>query len=134
MLDIFKKPYTLRTFGQTKFVDGYPKAKYSDRTVKLDVQPLSANELTALPEGIRRDKNVKAFGRVEIKTADDTAGTLADRLLYRGQWYECTGADVWGNTPVGQTVAVFGLVPATEIEKVGLEPDAEAGGSGKDTP
>lgn len=134
MLDIFKKPYTLRTFEKTEFVDGYPKAEYSDRTVKLNVQPLSVNELIALPEGIRREKNIKAIGKVEIKTADDTAGTLADRLLYRGQWYECTGADVWGNTPVGQTEAVFGLIPATEIKEVSVGPDMKAGESGKDVP
>lgn len=116
MLDFFKKPYTLRTFGKTEFVDGRPRAEYSDRTVKLNVQPLTSTELTALPEGIRREKNIKAIGKVEIKTADDAARTLADRLLYRGQWYECTSSDTWGNTPVGQTEAVFGLIPATEIE------------------
>ncbi len=134
MLDIFKKPYTLRTFEKTEFVDGYPKAKYSDRTVMLNVQPMTATELIALPEGIRRDKNIKAIGKAEIKTADDAAGTLADRILYRGQWYECTGSDVWGNTPVGQTEAVFGLIPVTEIKKVYLEPVTEAGESGKDIP
>ena len=84
--------------------------------------------------GIRRDKNIKAIGKAEIKTADDAAGTLADRILYRGQWYECTGSDVWGNTPVGQTEAVFGLIPVTEIKKVYLEPVTEAGESGKDIP
>lgn len=134
MLDIFKKPYTLRTFEKTKFEDGYPKAKYSDRTVMLNVQPMTATELIALPEGIRRDKNIKAIGKVGIKTADDAAGTLADRILYRGQWYECTGADVWGNTPVGQTEAVFGLIPVTEIKKVFLEPVMEAGEGGKGMP
>ena len=113
-MDFFKKPYTLRSFGKTGYVNGSPEPAYSARTVKLDVQPLSSTEALALPEGIRRDKNIRAIGKTEMKTADDAAGILADRLFYRGQWYECTGADTWGNTPAGQTEAVFGLVPATE--------------------
>lgn len=134
MLDIFKKPYTLRSFGKTEYIGGYPRAEYSDRIVKLNVQPLTSTELVALPEGIRREKNIKAIGKVDIRTADDAAGTLADRLLYRGQWYECTGADVWGNTPVGQTEAVFGLVPATEIEILQPPADGEGLGDGGETP
>lgn len=130
MLDFFKKPYILRSFGKTEFVCGYPRAGYSDRTVKLNVQPLTSTELIALPEGIRREKNIRAIGRVDMRTADDAAGTLADRLLYRGQWYECTSSDTWGNTPVGQTEAVFGLVPATEIEV--LPPDTGAQGDGEE--
>lgn len=132
MLDIFKKPYTLRSFQKTEYTDGYPSARYSDRTVMLNVQPMTTNELIALPEGIRRDKNIKAIGKVDIKTADDTSGILADRLLYHGQWYECTGSDVWGNTPVGQTEAVFGLIPVNEVQEVQVMPDGgeEAGGEG----
>lgn len=132
MLDIFKKSYTLRSFQKTEYTDGYPSARYSDRTVMLNVQPMTTNELIALPEGIRRDKNIKAIGKVDIRTADADSGTLADRLLYRGQWYECTGSDVWGNTPVGQTEAVFGLIPVNEVQEVQVMPDGgeEAGGEG----
>lgn len=134
MLDIFKKPYTLRSFQKTEYTEGYPRARYSDRTVMLNVQPMTTNEILALPEGIRRDKNIKAIGKVEIMPADDAAGTLADRLLYRGQWYECTVADVWGNTPVGQTDAVFGLIPVSEIPRVAIVPDDGEKGNGEDTP
>lgn len=133
MLDIFKKPYTLRSFEKTDFTLSYPCAKYSDRTVMLNVHPLSSTEVLALPEGMRRAKNIRAIGRVEIKTADDTAGTLADRLLYRGQWYECTGADIWGNTPVGQTEAIFGLIPVSEIREIQLLPEDKGEGGGEDT-
>ena len=74
MLDIFKKPYTLRSFQKTEYTEGYPSARYSDRTVMLNVQPMTTNELLALPEGIRRDKNIKAIGKVEIRPADDACG------------------------------------------------------------
>lgn len=134
MLDIFKRPCTLRSFEKTDFSGMHPRARYSDRTVMLDVQPVTARELITLPEGMRRDKNVKAFGKVEIKTADEVSGTLADRLLYRGQWYECTGADIWGNTPVGQTVAVFGLIPASEIRETEMVPEEEGKEGGEGAP
>ena len=125
VLNIFKKPYTLRRFGKTELVKGRTRASYSDCTVMLNVQPLSMTELTALPEGIQRAKNIKAIGKVLIRTADENAGTLADRLYYRGEWYECTGADIWGNTPVGQTEAVFGLVPGVEAGDILLSPAPE---------
>ncbi len=133
VLDIFKKPYTLRRFEKTKLVRGYSCARYSDSTVKMNVQPVSMSELTTLPDGIRRSKNIKAISKVQIRTADDKEGTLADRIFYKGEWYECTGADIWGNTPVGQTEAIFGLIPPVETGDILLSPvndeeDAGAGG------
>ena len=122
VLDIFKKPYTLRRFEKTQLVKGYSRARYYDSMVKLNVQPLSMSELVTLPDGIRRSKNIRAIGHVQIRTADDRAGTLADRIFYNGEWYECTGADIWGNTPVGQTEAVFGLVPPVEAGGILLAP------------
>lgn len=111
ILDIFKKPYTLRRFEKTQIIRGRSRAAYTDSTVSLNVQPMTSDDVMTLPEGMRRKKNVKAIGRVAIRTADEKAGILADRIYYHGEWYECTGADIWGNTPVGQTEAVFGLVP-----------------------
>lgn len=117
MLDIFKKPYTLRRFEKTVLVKGRPVTKYNDSAVMLNVQPLTTAELVTLPEGMRRVKNIKAIGKVDIKTGDEKTGILADRLYYRGGWYECTGSDVWGSTPVGQTEAVFGLISNAEDSK-----------------
>lgn len=126
VLNIFKKQYTLRRFGETKLVKGRSRASYSDCMVMLNVQPLSMPELTALPEGIQRAKNIKAIGKVLIRTADENTGILADRLYYRGEWYECTGVDIWGNTPVGQTEAVFGLISSVETGDILLPPSLEA--------
>lgn len=111
VLNIFKKPYTLRRFEKSELIRGHIHAKYTDSTVMLNVQPLTTEEIMVLPEGMRKKKNIKAIGKVPIRTADEKEGTLADRIYYHGEWYECTGSDVWGNTPVGQTEAVFGLVP-----------------------
>ena len=130
VLDIFKKPYTLRRFEKSELIRGRSQAKYSDSTVILNVQPLSSTELMALPDGIRRSKNIKAIGKVIIRTADEKTGTLADRICYRGEWYECTGSDIWGNTPVGQTEAVFGLIPNVEAGNILLVPSTEQDGGG----
>lgn len=112
ILNLFKKPYTLRRFEKVQIVRGRSRAVYSDGTVSLDVQPLTSDDIMTLPEGMRRKKNIRAFGRILLQTADEKSGTLADRLYYCGEWYECVGASMWGNTPVGQTEAVFGLIPA----------------------
>ncbi len=125
VLDVFKKPYTLRRFEKTRLEKGYSRARYSDSTVELNVQPLSMSESVTLPDGIRRSKNIKAIGKVQIKTADDKVGILADRIYYHGEWYECMGADIWGNTPIGQTEAIFGLVPNVERGDILLSPATE---------
>lgn len=129
VLNIFKKPYTLRRFEKTELVKGRFRARYTDMTVSLNVQPLSMTEVSALPDGIRRTKNIKAIGKTLVRTADEKAGTLADRIYYHGEWYECTGADIWGNSPVGQTEAVFGLVPRVEAGEILISPGAETEGT-----
>lgn len=127
-MDIFKKPCVLRSFGETIIERGYPKATYEDRIVKLNVQPLTATEVLALPDGIRRSKNIKAFGKVEMKPADDQIGVMGDWIYYQtdGHWYECLGADIWNCTPIGQTEAVFGLVSNAAEKSMLLPPDMDA--------
>ena len=95
VLDIFKKPYTLRRFEKTQLVRGRFHAAYEDSTVYLNIQPLTSDDIMTLPEGMRRKKNVRAIGRMPLRTADEKTGILADRIYYRGEWYECTGADIW---------------------------------------
>lgn len=127
-MDIFKKPCVLRSFGETIIERGYPKATYKDRIVKLNVQPLTSTEVLALPDGIRRSKNIKAFGKVAMKPADDQTGVMGDWIYYQtdGHWYECLGADTWNSTPIGQTEAVFGLVSNAAEKTMLLPPDMDA--------
>lgn len=126
-MDIFKKPCVLRSFGETIIERGYPKASYKDRIVKLNVQPLTSTEVLALPDGIRRSKNIKAFGKVAMKPADDQTGVMGDWIYYQadGHWYECLGADIWGCTPIGQTEAVFGLVSGAADKFLLFPPDMD---------
>lgn len=127
-MDLFKKPCVIRTFEVTKIVKGYPLTNFKDRIVKLNVQPISSTEVLALPEGIRRNKNIKAFGKVLMKPTDDLTGTIGDWIYYRadGHWYECLGADYWGCTPMGQTEAVFGLISGNVDRSLLMPPDLEA--------
>lgn len=125
-MDIFKKPCVLRSFGETIIERGYPKASYEDRIVKLNVQPLTSTEVLALPDGIRRSKNIKAFGKVAMKPADDQTGVMGDWIYYQAHWYECLGADTWNCTPIGQTEAVFGLVSNAAEKTMLFPPDMDA--------
>jgi len=79
---MFKKKYVLRRY-EPETEAGFP---YTDMTVRLNVQPVSAAELQALPEGERSVKRLKAFGREDIRTASQMEGTPADRLWYHGRW------------------------------------------------
>ncbi|MFG6334789.1 MAG: hypothetical protein K1W20_04860 [Lachnospiraceae bacterium] len=128
-LGIFKRTYTLRRFEKTQIVRGRVRAAYTDSMVSLDVQPLTSDDIMTLPEGMRRKKNVRVFGRLPMYTADEKTGTLADRIYYRGEWYECVGVSTWGNTPVGQTEAVYGLIPA-ESGVIQLAPVIQEEGEG----
>lgn len=104
---MFKKQYVLRRYG-SETEAGF---SYADMTIRLNVQPISAAELQALPEGERSVKRLKAFGREDVRTASQADGTPADRLWYRGRWYECEGADIWDHTPLAHCESQWVAVP-----------------------
>jgi hypothetical protein len=69
-------------------------------TVRLNVQPLGSDELSALPEGERTIARVKTFGDTEMISADEHSGITGDLLLYSGKWYECKSCVHWLHTPL----------------------------------
>ena len=106
-LSIFKKPFILRRFFPA---EGDPESfTWQDYRIPLNVQPLDAKELMALPEGQRATKRVKAYGenRYGIRPADEDEGYPGDWLYYRGKWYMCEAGNDNDNTPVGQNVSQF---------------------------
>lgn len=113
-MDIFRKPYTLRSFGEQTNVDGYLYSPYEDAKVMLNVQPLTSNELEALPEGDRKVTRIKAFGAFPIKTADQATGTIADRLLYHGRWFECESSFQWDHTLLAHYESQFVAVAESD--------------------
>lgn len=125
-MNLFKKEYVLRKFGEQKIVNGYSLSPYTDHITKLNIQPLSADELMALPEGDRAVKRIKGIGKADIHTVNDYKGIPADRVFYKGCWYECEGSDIRDNTKIGQTSATFVIVSKNENEELLKEPDMEA--------
>lgn len=111
---LWRKPYTLRRYGQSKMVRGYTTSEYTDTVVQLDVQPLSTTELEALPEGERSKKRVTTYGSYAIQIADQATQTKGDRLYYEGSWYEAETSEMWMGTPIGHYCCQFVKVAETE--------------------
>lgn len=123
-MDIFRKPYTLRRFGEQTNVGGYLYSPYEDTQVTLNVQPLTSDELEVLPEGDRKVTRLKAYGAFPIKTADQSAGTIADRLLYHGRWFECESSFQWDHTLLAHYESQFVAVAESDtMEEGGAEID-----------
>ena len=78
----------------------------------LNVQPLTPDDLKALPEGERTIKRLKAFGKCKLASADEFSGTPGDRLYYEGLWYECTSSNSWDGTPLAHYESRFVLLPS----------------------
>ncbi len=101
-LGIFRRAFVVRRFGEENIVDGYGVSGYKDFITSLNVQPLSKDELQALPEGENTVKRMKAFGDLVFHTADRSVGRRADWLFYQGGWTrKDTGMNVsarWGGT------------------------------------
>lgn len=112
---IFRRLYTIRRFGKTEIVDGYQCSGYEDTETFLNVQPLSKDELMALPEGERRTKRIKAYGDFTFTTADQSSGKRGDWLLYYGHWYECVSSIGWDHTILSHCKSEFVEVSEAEI-------------------
>lgn len=114
-IGLFRKRYTVRRFGRQEYgADGYGHAAYTDAEMLLNVQPLTPNELKALPEGERNTMRLKAYGSDRLAAADEFGGTPGDRLFYNGLWHECTSSSSWEGTPLAHYVSKFALLPPHE--------------------
>jgi hypothetical protein len=113
---LFKKKYTIRRYDPQTIINGYAFASYTDFIVRLNVQPLTPDDLLALPEGERTVKRVKSYGPDQLQSADEFTGTPGDRLFYFGHWYQCMSSDFWHNTPLGHFQSDFVVLPQKEQE------------------
>lgn len=79
LFSFFKKDYIVRRFGEETIVNGVSGAPHEDFVVAMeDVQPLSSDELQALPEGERTVRHIKAIGSTAF-----TTGGRGDRQAWR---------------------------------------------------
>lgn len=135
-IGIFRRSFVIRRFGEEQLVDGYGTASYTDTVTSLNVQPLSADELAALPEGERRTKRMKAFGDLVFTTADQSSGRRGDWLWYEGKmdtdghWYECVSSLGWDHTMLSHCRSEFVRVSETEARRV---PKPQINAEGKES-
>jgi hypothetical protein len=110
-IGLFKKPYIVRHYEAQVIVNGYASAPFRDSILYLNVQPLTPNELMALPEGERTIKRIKSFGAGRLTSADEFEGIPGDRLFYSGYWYECTSSVFWEHTMLKHYRSDFTILP-----------------------
>lgn len=108
---LFKKPYTIRRHTEQTIVNGYASAPYSDFITRLNVQPLTPDELAALPEGDRTVMRKKSYGPDKLISADEFEGVPGDRLFYNGHWYECKSSVMWDHTILSHYRSDFVVLP-----------------------
>ena len=112
LFGFFKHQYVVRRLKPDTNCGGYSApGGHEDFLVTLNVQPLSSDELQALPEGERSVKRIKAIGETKFKPADEETGTEGDRLYYDGKWYECKSCHTWDHTILAHTEAEFVEIP-----------------------
>lgn len=114
LLKLFKRKYIVRRFGEDKIIEGYSHSTYNDIEVSLNVQPLSKEDLRALPEGERTTKRIKAYGDFDFTAADQANEKRGDWLLYYNRWYECVSAVVWDHTTLSHCESEFVEIAASE--------------------
>lgn len=113
-LGIFRRKFTIRRFGTEEIIDGYAHTTFEDTETALNVQPMSSDDLQALPEGERRVKRLKAYGDLTFTTADQSTGRRGDWLLYYGHWYECVSSLGWDHTILSHCKSEFVEVAEAE--------------------
>lgn len=113
-LNIFRRKYAIRRFGEQKIVNGFPVTPFTDSVAMLNVQPLEPDEMQALPEGERQFKRLKTYGDLQLTAADQQRGTPGDWLYYYGRWYKCVSAVPWDHTMLAHCQAEFAAVAETE--------------------
>lgn len=126
LFSFFKKDYIVRRFGEETVEKGVSGSTHEDSVVALeDVQPLSSDELQALPEGERTVRRIKSIGSTKFTTADEESGTPGDWLYYNGRWYECKSCQLWDHTILAHYESEFVVVPSGPAT---TPPEVEVGG------
>ena len=126
LFSFFKKDYIVRRFGEETVVKGVSGSTHEDSVVALeDVQPLSSDELQALPEGERTIRRIKSIGSTKFTTADEESGTPGDWLYYNGRWFECKSCQLWDHTILAHYESEFVVVPQGPTA---TPPEVEVGG------
>ena len=92
----FRKPYTVKRTVAGSYVNGvYVEGAETTLTIQASVQPMSGNDLVAVPEGRRASDMVKLYTSTDLFSQGDTgSGQSPDRLVWLGKDYEISSKDV----------------------------------------
>lgn len=96
---LWRKPQVVRRylpFGPPQ--GGCPvPGGYKDISIGMDVQVGKCETVTD-EDGERSLQKLEVFSDEEIRAVDGEGQTMADRLWYKGKWYECRSAIFLDNT------------------------------------
>ena len=86
----FRKPFTVKRNAAGGYVNGvYVEGAETTITIQASVQPVSGQDLVAIPEGRRASDMVKVYTSEDLFGQGDAGtGQSPDRLVYRGKEYE----------------------------------------------
>lgn len=109
-ITIFNRDYTLRRFA--------PDGSYEDMTVNIHMHEQESGGGTPWSEQKGIVKQAQGHGMVPIREASLADGTRADRVLYRGRWYECTSCTLYDHTALSHYNYSFIALPEDAIETI----------------
>lgn len=92
----FRKTQTIKRTVPGSYVNGvYVEGAETTLTIQASVQPMSGNDLVAVPEGRRASDMVKLYTSTDLFSQGDTgSGQSPDRLVWLGKDYEISSKDV----------------------------------------
>ncbi len=93
------KPYTITRIAASAY-DSHGRAVAggtSTLAMVASVQPVTGRDLQRMPEGLRTRELVKLYTTTQLRTADEGAGTVADRFAYRGATWEVQTVEDWAD-------------------------------------
>lgn len=92
----FRKPFTIKRTVAGAYVNGvYVEGAESTITIQASVQPVSGQDLVAIPEGRRASDMVKVYTSEDLFCQGDAGtGQSPDRIVYLGKDYEIYTKDV----------------------------------------
>ena len=121
-IGLFRRPYPIRRYTPQTLTKGYASAQFTDGITRLNVQPLSPDELLALPVGERTIRRIKTFGADRLTSANEFTGTPGDRIFYTGFWFECKSSVMWDHTMLSHYRSEFVLLPEQAQEPTPITP------------
>lgn len=107
---IFRKPYTIRHYGNQVIRNGYPTQGYIEETAYLDIQP-SSDTMSGPEAGFDTVMRITVYGDYPFTPANQDEGVKADRVFWQGHWFECTSSMYWDGTPLHHWISTFSIVP-----------------------